>query len=462
MRDSFSFGASNGPAGLMDDSNGLGNLADELAEAWDDYGGGDSQIGNILAGNGAIGLANRPDDERRQPMLQIHHDMSIPMPNIVRDGTDDDGSLSSPKQPMRSRHQEVPSDYDGSDYDDQSDLENVDGMSASLEHHLAAIESLACRGSELNGSGADTVIMRVAESLRDLGSQVGVEAGASRLTTIHTAVTSSLAHQTRLVQKLSHHFISPYCIPPTPDEVDELLPLLVATLELLPQANLRAVSALHSIYSSAAELVSTLSVLADSLHMIRQTISLASRKLKAAKDVVDELSREAEIREEGMWLVDLEKCVNNGRRGFETEAGATELWKWQQDEGGQPRRPSATAIAASLREIDAEVHRHSHIRSGKALPFHRMGILRLLWLKRLNAASINQDHRGLTFSSGADCLHELDLNANCRESTGTRRRTRRQPLQCFEKTEAMIAPLATSSECQRIWGTARRGAHKPE
>ncbi|KAL8814763.1 MAG: hypothetical protein Q9223_006037 [Gallowayella weberi] len=240
MRDSISFDVSNRPAELMDDSKGLANLADELAEAWDDAGSVKCLVGDIFAGNGAAALPKNPNDERRTSILQLHRDMGITMPTIVHDGADNNRPLSPPKQSVISKHQRAPShtsEYDKYDYGDNSDPENVDGISASLEHRLAAIESLARHGSELNGSGADTVILRVAESLRNLGSQAGVETGASRF------------------------------------------------------------------YSSAAELVSTLSMLAESLHRIRQTTSLANRKLKAAKGAVNELRREADIREEGMrWV----------------------------------------------------------------------------------------------------------------------------------------------------------------
>lgn len=123
------------------------------------------------------------------------------------------------------------------------------------------------------------------------------------LTTAYTAVSSSLMHQTRFIQTLSSHFTSPLSYPPSHDEIDDLLPLLVATLELIPRFSPHAVLAIHSFHSSALELISTLSVLADSLHMIRQTTSFASRRLKAAKDAVEELRTEARVREEGIrWV----------------------------------------------------------------------------------------------------------------------------------------------------------------
>ncbi|KAL8694440.1 MAG: hypothetical protein Q9218_000932 [Villophora microphyllina] len=288
------------------ESNRLGSLADELAEAWDDGGGHGRDSEDVPIQEGMQGLADGQTDQRERPTFEIHRTLSNGVPNIPQREAKDDRSLSPPKQTTRSRVQRIPSnvsDYDGSDYGDTSDLETVQGISASLEHRLAAIESLARRGTESNGGGADNVIARVAECLRDLGSQAGMETGASRLTTAHTAISTDLAHQARLIQTLSHHFISPFSVPPSPDEIDGLLPQLTTTSGLLSQPNTRTVSALHGVHSLSIDLISTLSMLADSLHMIRQTTSRAARKLKAAKEAVDDVRKDYDLREDGIrWI----------------------------------------------------------------------------------------------------------------------------------------------------------------
>ncbi len=124
-----------------------------------------------------------------------------------------------------------------------------------------------------------------------------------RLITAYTAISTNLVHQTRIIQTLSAHFMSPFTFPPSLDEVDDMLPLLVATLELVPRSNPCVALAINSLQSSALELISTLSVLADSLHMIRQTTSSVARRLKAAKDAMEELKIETELWEEGIkWV----------------------------------------------------------------------------------------------------------------------------------------------------------------
>lgn len=52
-----------------------------------------------------------------------------------------------------------------------------------------------------------------------------------------------------------------------------------------------------------AELIQTLSYLSDTLHMSRQTTIMATRRLKSAKELVAEMRRDEELREEGeRWL----------------------------------------------------------------------------------------------------------------------------------------------------------------
>ena len=177
------FGASHSLQAEDGTASGLGNLADELAETWEEDNDNVPHEGNTGTQNvyGQPTLINGFED-RGRPILEFHHDRAH-LPPRSQENAVDHRSLSPPKQSTRLKHRRKSpdiSDYDGSDYGDNSDLEKDDGISASLEHRLAAIESLARRGAESNGSEGDTVVTRVAESLRDLGSQAAVETGATR------------------------------------------------------------------------------------------------------------------------------------------------------------------------------------------------------------------------------------------------------------------------------------------
>jgi len=167
------FGSSNGFCTAQDGGNGLGNLADELAEAWDEEGeeeiearSPDAQIDRDLAnGHTTPHLLASPSS------ISNH----LPSPPFPRK---DPSSLSPTKPASRSKHRRKKSQHASSDYG--SDPEEVDGISRSLEAHMAAIEHLARHGTEANDSDTDDVISRLAESLRDLGSQSGMENSTSR------------------------------------------------------------------------------------------------------------------------------------------------------------------------------------------------------------------------------------------------------------------------------------------
>jgi hypothetical protein len=176
--------------------NGLGNLADELGDVWDEDEEGmegeyldDESMDMQQDDPGGIGVALDHDGSIG------HNDEAVG--NAVRDSG---VAMSSPSSASKGtlspaaaiakvgngrRHQRQRSLYDGSDYGDSSDLEENEGIPAGLERQLAAVESLVRRGLEQNGSAADEVVQRTVERLRDLGSQTSIETGATRYVDTH-------------------------------------------------------------------------------------------------------------------------------------------------------------------------------------------------------------------------------------------------------------------------------------
>lgn len=162
------------------DSNGLGNLADELGD-WDEEEEGlDDEFGEEL---------DIPQDDFPDIGTAVEHDGSFGVDNAANiNGVRDSGVVMQSSSPTRlspgsavkaKKHNRNRSMYDGSDYGEDSDLDN-EGFSPALESRMAAIESLARRGTEENGSASDQVVKRVTEQLRDLGSQIAIENGATR------------------------------------------------------------------------------------------------------------------------------------------------------------------------------------------------------------------------------------------------------------------------------------------
>ncbi|KAH8663528.1 hypothetical protein BGZ60DRAFT_379370 [Tricladium varicosporioides] len=161
------------------------------------------------------------------------------------------------------------------------------------------VEALARRGTESNGTDRDGVVKRVIEDLKDLGGQSGVEGGATRLVTAHTALSTHLHHQTRLLQSLAYPLFSPLVAPPDEEFVDDLIPLLLTLSDSMPRPTAAAFQSLTQLHTLTADLVQTLNYLSDTLHMSRQTTTTATRRLRSARELVAEMKREEEMREEG-------------------------------------------------------------------------------------------------------------------------------------------------------------------
>lgn len=178
----------------------LGNLADELADAWsgeeyeeedtlegihEDDNLGDLDGGAHRANGQATGGAARDIEKTRDSGIDVSSSPTASQKQSMLEP----GLNLSPRQmqTQESRQRKQRLQYDGSDYGDDSDLEEAPSISRSLEAEMASIEGLARRGLEANGSAEDTIIERVVDSLRDLGSQSAVENGATRYVTIRSS-----------------------------------------------------------------------------------------------------------------------------------------------------------------------------------------------------------------------------------------------------------------------------------
>lgn len=162
------------PAG----GNGLGNLADELADAFsdgEDYDDGYYEQG----GEDAPDVGVDPGDSGSIQGAGTTRDSGVEVESPGRQPRPGEKSMTLSLPSPNGRRAKAGSQYDGSEYGSESDLESP-GIPPGLVAKMDAVESLARRGTESNGSVADGAFKRVTEGLRDLGSQAGVEGGASR------------------------------------------------------------------------------------------------------------------------------------------------------------------------------------------------------------------------------------------------------------------------------------------
>ncbi|KAH6845407.1 hypothetical protein B0I37DRAFT_184089 [Chaetomium sp. MPI-CAGE-AT-0009] len=308
---SMDLGISSG--GGVGDGGGLGNLADELAGAFSDD---EEDYDGYEDGDYDEGAADEQASEGKAPGISLEdltmddakkddgiRDSGVEVESLAGSGKghNSKGSLGPPT-PSGRGHRRKGSEYDGSEYGSESDLESP-GMPSKLVEQMGEVESLARRGTERTGSATDGTFKRVTEGLRDLGSQANVEGGATRLITAHSALTTHLTHQTRQLHNLTFPLLSPLAAPPTEETLETLLPMLLTLTDLMPRPATPALQSLSSLHTLTGDLVQTLNYLSDTLHMSRQTTTTATRRLRAARETVAELRRDEELREEGeRWL----------------------------------------------------------------------------------------------------------------------------------------------------------------
>jgi hypothetical protein len=142
---------------------GLGNLADELADAWGSEEEDEEPDMNFQE------AARQDGETTRDSGVDV---TSSPVPK-----TSKPAHLMTPT--VNRGHRRQQSDYDGSDYGGDSDLDSP-GIPTTLQRGMDMVESLARRGTETTGTERDGVVGRVIDGLKDLGGQSGVEGGATR------------------------------------------------------------------------------------------------------------------------------------------------------------------------------------------------------------------------------------------------------------------------------------------
>lgn len=165
---------SSGGGALGGGAGGLGNLADELAGAFSD-GEEDDDYYRNEEGTPDISFDLEEDgqEQAKEAVRDSGVDVESPPSLALRQAR---GSLSLPSPAARG-HRRSLSEYDGSEYGSETDLHSP-GMPPKLVEKIDEVESLARRGTET--SPMDGALKQVTEGLRDLGSQAGVEGGASR------------------------------------------------------------------------------------------------------------------------------------------------------------------------------------------------------------------------------------------------------------------------------------------
>lgn len=296
---------------------GLGNLADELEDAWDpEFDESDSLF--------LRGLQEGDPNQALQSPTQFSelHDLDTTMtPQSPRHSRllqplDKPPSPSKQWASIGTAHRKTESLYDGSDYGPSSDDEAFDSIPPTLQrriHDMEEITRISSNADSVSESGG--VISRTSAALKDnLGDQSNIEAGATRLITAYTSMATHRFHQAREFFHTSHALTAANSLALFELPV-ETIELLIAELESLAltlpfisvavprNAAPSPLAALQSFANSTHDLFTTLHSLADTLTEDRQYLLNATRKLKSVRDMVQELAAEEELVETSMMLI---------------------------------------------------------------------------------------------------------------------------------------------------------------
>jgi hypothetical protein len=271
-------------------ANGLGSLADELAGAFgDDYEDDDEEDYDEEGQYGDGGEDEEAlNDGTATPPLHL--------PN---------GITSPSKRSLPVRRPPSASDYEGSDYGDAVGIYiEESGISLGLEEKLEAIERLvmchkALLKEEDNSEDGGGVIPRLMDGLQNLLPQSQLETASSRLTTAHSALSSNMWHQTRTLRELGFAINSTSLPPP------ETADLLLSLIDLIPRPTMQPLTELSTLSNLTLSLANQLSLMSDSLHMVRQSSIAANRKLRVAKEACADWRSEIEMVEKARrWIED--------------------------------------------------------------------------------------------------------------------------------------------------------------
>ena len=295
---------------LGEGENMGGNLADELADAWDEDG------------------IQEPGSSFLEGLREGSADPSIMQDELCNEGQRDDGgyfNFRSPATPLRNpipedswpsptqssgnarrspikHHKRKGSRYDGLEYGHNPVVEEAEGISPALAREMANIEGLA--RNDLNNdsvSEAGGVIPRTMTRLKDLGAQASIENGVTRIITAYTSITSHRTRQTKEIFSLAHSLLMDRASTLSEDEIDGLISeidLLIRCTQL--PAGPSPLRSVQDLMAHTTDLGHSLRSLADRLQESRQANVAASRKLKSVRDFVTELRQEEEAHEEGI------------------------------------------------------------------------------------------------------------------------------------------------------------------
>ena len=311
--------------------NGLGNLADELGEAWDEE-GAENQASSFLEGlregggepgpitPGAQDISFGINDMHDfgvgmavQSPIGFSHNQTLRPPSAQSErrnperSSQHDQTRRKPNENYHNGRERAESSYDGSDYGPESDPDDGD-FPPLLAKRIREVEKVARMSSNPSDALSEEggVILRTSKALKSLGPQSSIETGTTRLITAYTSMATHRTFKTRELFTQAHSLLYGNLLN-LPEETIDLLLAEISSLSdstslknITPQSPLLSLQILSS---STNDLLHTLRSLSDVLQESRLASNLAARKLKAVREVVEEMRLEEELIDMSIMLI---------------------------------------------------------------------------------------------------------------------------------------------------------------
>lgn len=315
------------------EANGLGSLADELGEIWDQEeleGQGSSFLDGLREGSidpvmdGPLQSPNSVTDMRYFSTAGTSQTPISPSSATFQPLTPAVSEPGTQEQQKSSTHRKTESRNDVLDHVPDSDNEDPTDIPPSLAKRLRDIEKVTRMSSNTEDSLSEDggVVYRTTQALKELGPQSSIENGTSRLITAYTSMATHRTHTARELFSQTHSLLygqsASANLNNLPEEVIDLLLYEISELSsaLSPTSSTSTISnppqtptqqspllSLELLASDTSSLLQTLRGLTDSLTEWRQVHLQATRKLRSARDLAEEIRLEEELKETSMLLI---------------------------------------------------------------------------------------------------------------------------------------------------------------
>jgi hypothetical protein len=298
---------------------GLGNLADELGEVWDEDGAdqqGSSFLEGLREGSAGPGPVSPGAQDTSFGVNDVHDSgfgMAVQSPTTPSYGqtlqlpSKPDMSRRTPDENNHNGREPAESSYDGSDYGPESDPDDA-GFPPLLAKRIRDVEKVTRMSSNPSDALSEDggVMQRTSKVLKDLGPQSSIENGTTRLITAYTSMATHRSHKTRELFTQAHSLLYGNILNLPEETIDLLLAEVSALSDSTSLQNLTPQSPLLSLQilaSNTNDLMHTLRSLSDVLQESRLASNLAARKLKTVKELVEDMRIEEELTEMSIMLI---------------------------------------------------------------------------------------------------------------------------------------------------------------